>query len=48
MTLDKHDKVRYLHELARMLRMEIEHNGLAPTVVGIDIGYPERGLSRRH
>ena len=48
MTLDKHDKVRYLHEMFCMLRTENEDDGSAPIVLGIDIGYPERGLSRRH
>lgn len=44
MALDKHDKVRYLHEMTCMLRKENEDDGSAPTVLGIDIGY----LSRRY
>lgn len=48
MALDKHDKVQYLHEMFCMLRIGKGDGGSAPTVLGVDIGYPERGLSRRH
>lgn len=46
MALDKHGKVQYLHEIFFMSRMQNEDDSSAPTVFGINNGYPERGWSR--